>query len=364
LSGASSYRNPPVVAGLLDRVRRLAVGRAPLRFMEFCGGHTHAIAEYGLRSLLPDNVRLSSGPGCPVCVTASGEVDAAIALAARPGVTVATFGDMMRVPGTAGSLSDARASGADVRVVYSPRDALEIARACPAAEVVFLGVGFETTAPVVAAAVLEAEASGVSNFSVLSLHKLTPPAMRAVLDAGEVRLDGIIGPGHVSAVLGSEAWGFLPRDYRLGCAVAGFEPTDVVSAVVALVEMVAGEEPAVVNAYGRAVTAAGNRVALQMLEQVFAPADREWRGLGFVPNSGLQLRPEYADWDAGLRFDIRPSSAPEPPGCRCGEVLRGVIEPRQCPLFGRACSPASPVGPCMVSSEGACAAHYSEAEEQ
>ncbi len=362
MNSHTPYRGAPAVAGLLARIRELAKGLGVVRFMEFCGGHTHAIARHGLRSLLPDNVRLSSGPGCPVCVTSSGEVDLAISLAEWEGVTIATFGDMVRVPGSAGSLSDARARGADVRVVYSSRDALEIARQNSERQVVFLGVGFEPTSPGVAASILEAAADDVPNFTVLSLHKLTPPAVRAVLDSGELRMNGIIGPGHVSAVLGADAWGFLPGEYRLGCAIAGFEPTDVLMAVADLVAMVATGRPAVANSYGRAVSAQGNQTAKAVIARVFEVTDREWRGLGGVPSSGLQIRPAYSQWDAVRRFGAEVKPSAEPAGCRCGEVLCGTLLPLECSLFGRACTPSQPVGPCMVSSEGACAAYFLEAD--
>jgi hydrogenase expression/formation protein HypD len=350
------FRDPQLARKLLANIRTRS--RRPARFMEFCGGHTHAIFRHGLRQMLPPTVELRSGPGCPVCVTANADIDCAIALASLPGVVMATFGDMLRVPGSHGSLQTARAEGADVRVVYSPLDALQIARGSPGQAVVFLGVGFETTAPGVAASILEAEAGGLDNFYVLSLHKLTPPATCAILDAGEVRLAGIIGPGHVTTVIGSRAWEFLPRDYGVPCAVAGFEPLDILRAVAAMVEMVESGQPGVVNTYSRGVRPEGNRTALGIMRRVFEVGEAEWRGLGRVPASGLALRPEYARFDAALAFPVDPGPTREPAGCRCGDVLRGVVEPPDCPLFRRACTPAQPVGPCMVSAEGACAAWY------
>lgn len=331
--------------------------------MEFCGGHTHAILRYGIPSLLPPTVELLSGPGCPVCVTAAAELDRAIALAKVEGVILTTFGDMVRVPGSGGaSLAQARAAGADVRVVYSPLDALEIARQNPARPVVFLGVGFETTAPMSASALLAAHAEGVGNFYLLSMHKLTPPATRAILDAGEVALDGIIGPGHVTTVIGADAWRFLPDRYGIPCAVAGFEPLDLLQAVLALVEMVTAGHADVVNTYARSVRPAGNPAALAAMAEVFEVADTEWRGFGVIPASGLRPRQAYARFDAARAFDVTVAPAREPPGCRCGDVLRGVLSPPDCALFGRLCTPQNPVGPCMVSAEGACAAYYQYGE--
>ncbi len=353
------FRDPAAARRLLARIeRRCAQYGKEIRLMEFCGGHTHAILKFGLRQLLPANLRLSSGPGCPVCVTSATDLERAIALARIPDVILATFGDMMRVPGSSGSLQDARAAGADVRVVYSALDALALARRAPERLVIFLGVGFETTAPTVAAAVLRAEAGGIDNFYLFSVHKLTPPATRAILDAGEVHLDGIIGPGHVTTIIGADAWQFLPRDYGVPCAVAGFEPLDILRAVDELVAMVVEGRPGVSNAYGRSVRAGGNRVAQDVMERVFVVGEAEWRGLGVIPDSGLRLRDHLAHRDALRIFAVTVAPAADPPGCRCGEVLRGAIEPPACPLFGRGCTPRTPVGPCMVSGEGACAAHY------
>lgn len=353
------FRNPALARKLLAALECRA--SRPVRLMEFCGGHTHAILRSGLRQLLPANVQLSSGPGCPVCVTAGSDVNRAIALARRPGVILATFGDMVRVPaglppGQVNSLQQARAVGSDVRIVYSTLDALDIARSNPTREVIFLGVGFETTAPTIAAAVVQAAAERLANFSVLSVHKLTPPATRAILDAGEVNLSGIIGPGHVTSIIGARAWEFLPREYEIPCAISGFEPLDILQAVVALVDMAISGKAEVSNEYARGVRAEGNVIAQRLLSRVFQVQPAEWRGLGIVPASGLVLRDEYRSFDALARFPVQVEPSQEPRGCRCGDVLRGVIAPTDCPLFGRACTPDDPVGPCMVSGEGACAA--------
>ncbi|MGD2207442.1 MAG: hydrogenase formation protein HypD [Anaerolineae bacterium] len=350
------FRDPSLARKLLARIE--ANSRQPVRLMEFCGGHTHAIMRYGLRGLLPPTVDLCSGPGCPVCVTANADLDWAIALARVPDVVLTTFGDMVRVPGSSESLQDAKATGADVRLVYSTLDALKIARDHPTRPVVFLGVGFETTAPTVAAAILQAEAEGLENFSVLSLHKLTPPATRAILEAGEVMLNGVIGPGHVTTIIGSGAWMFLPADYGVPVAVAGFEPLDILCAVADLVDMVEQGQPAVSNAYSRSVTRQGNRRALEVMDRVFEVCAAEWRGLGQVPASGLCIRPEFARFDVAQLFEVDPGPTREHRGCLCGDVLRGTIAPPECPLFGKACTPTRPIGPCMVSAEGACAAYH------
>jgi hydrogenase expression/formation protein HypD len=350
------FRDPALARTLLDRIG--ARSARPVRLMEFCGGHTHAIMRYGLRSLLPGTVDLRSGPGCPVCVTANSDLDRAIALARVPGLILTTFGDMIRVPGSRESLQDAKAAGADVRIVYSTRDALQIARKNPGRPVVFLGVGFETTAPTIAAAILQAGTEGLENFSVLSLHKLTPPATRAILDAGDLALDGIIGPGHVTTITGAGAWDFLPADYRVPVAVAGFEPLDILRAVADLVEMVEAGRPAVSNTYARSVTRQGNPAALEVMDRVFEIAAADWRGLGQVPASGLEIRSEFSRFDAARLFDVDPGPTLEHRGCRCGDVLRGTIKPPECRLFATACTPARPIGPCMVSAEGACAAYY------
>lgn len=350
------FRDPKLAQAVVRDIH--ARSTRPLHIMEFCGGHTHAIMRYGIRQLLPERVTLSSGPGCPVCVTDDTDLDRAIALARLPEVILATFGDMVRVPGSTGSLQDARSEGADVRIVYSTLDALQIARENPGQAVIFLGVGFETTAPTVAGSILRAQQEGLGNYFVLSLHKCTPPAMRAILDAGEVRLEGIIGPGHVTTIIGAEAWDFLPRDYGIGCAVAGFELLDIVQAVAELVAMHEKGEPIVANVYRRSVRTKGNRRAQEMMEEVFETRPGPWRGLGELPDSALIIRSRYTDYDASRAFPVQVETAPRPSGCRCGQVLRGVLIPTGCPLFRRACTPQTPIGPCMVSAEGACAAYY------
>ncbi len=350
------FHDPALARKLLAHIK--ARSTRPVRLMEFCGGHTHAIMRYGLRTLLPATVDLRSGPGCPVCVTANADLDRAIALSKIPGLILTTFGDIIRVPGSFQSLEGAKAAGADVRIVYSTLDALQIARDNPARPVVFLGIGFETTASTVAAAILQAESAGLGNFSVLSLHKLTPPATRAILDAGEVALDGIIGPGHVTTIIGSDAWQFLPAEYHLPLAVAGFEPLDILRAVADLVDMVEEGRPAVSNAYARSVTPRGNPAALGIMDRVFELDAARWRGLDLVPASGLCIRPRFASFDAARLFEVDAGPTQEPKGCLCGDVLRGTITPPQCPLFAGACTPAQPIGPCMVSAEGACAAYY------
>jgi len=359
------FRDPMLARRLIAEIRQEVAAHPeirPVRLMEFCGGHTHAIFRFGLRQMLAGDVEMHSGPGCPVCVTAASDLDTAMAMANLPNVILTTFGDMVRVPGSQGTLQKIRAGGADVRIVYSPLDALAIARDNPQREIIFLGVGFETTAPGIAAALVQAEQEATPNFSVLSMHKLTPPAMRAILDAGEVALDGIIGPGHVSAVIGSDAWLFLPEHYGIPCAVAGFEPLDLLAAIAALVHAMAEKTPGVFNTYGRSVRPEGNPVAQQMLDRVFEVATTPWRGFGDIPASGLRIRESFAHRDASLRFPVEVEAVDDPPGCRCGEVLRGVIDPTECALFRRVCTPRNPIGPCMVSAEGACAAYYKYGE--
>ena len=356
LKHLSEYRDAELCRRLAQRIGQKS--RRPLRLMEVCGTHTVSIFRHGLRALLPDTISLLSGPGCPVCVTAQGEIDWFLALSRRPGVIIVTFGDLLRVPGSGASLMAQRAQGARVKVVDSSLAALQLAQDNPDQEVVFLGVGFETTAPTVAAAILEAERRGLKNFSVACAHKLMPPALCALLSGGKVRLDGLICPGHVSVIIGANAYTPVARDFSLPCVIAGFEPGDILQAIEMLVDQAEAGISQVQIAYGRAVTAGGNPKALALMDQVFVPVDAAWRGLGVIPQSGLKIREKYAAFDAGLRFNLAASEAPEPPGCSCGRVLSGLITPGQCPLFGKTCTPQSPVGPCMVSSEGACAAYY------
>ncbi len=357
------FRDPALASRLVAAIRAEAGGRK-LRLMEVCGTHTVAIFRSGLRQLLGGAVELISGPGCPVCVTAQRDVDFAVGLAAQPGVTVATFGDMIKVPGTNGSLQEARARGADVRIVYSALDAVRLAAAQPDRRVVFLGVGFETTAPTIAASLLEARRRGLRNYLIYSAHKLVPPALRALLAAGEVQLDGLILPGHVSTVIGTEPYRFLAAEYGLPAVITGFEPLDVLQGVHTLVEMAVAGRPVVANQYTRAVRPEGNPVALRTMHEVFEPGDAEWRGMGRIPASGLYLRADFADCDAARSFAVDVTSSREPAGCACGRVLRGVAKPPQCGLFARVCTPARPIGPCMVSSEGTCAAYYAYGREE
>ena len=354
------YRDPQAARRLIDEIGRTTL--APFSIMEFCGGHTHAIMRYGIRQMLEGHVHMLSGPGCPVCVTADVDIDRVIALATVPGVMVATFGDMIRVPGTRSSLQQARATGADVRIVYSALDALELAQQNPDASVVMLGIGFETTVPTVAASVIQAQEMGLTNYFVYSMHKLTEPATRGILDAGEVHLDAVLGPGHVSAITGWGMWEFLPRDYGIPCAISGFEPLDILQAVLDIARALRDGEPRVSNSYRRGVTAEGNAVAQSLVARVFSVDAAEWRGLGEIPDSGLWLRPEYQAFDARAAIEIPEDAIAEPSperrACRCGEVLRGVMTPPECPLYDKLCTPATPIGPCMVSAEGSCAAYY------
>jgi len=350
------YRRSELAHGVVRRIHHNSTKSACL--MEFCGGHTVVILKHGIRQLLPGNIRMLSGPGCPVCVTDNADLDKAIALAGIPGVILTTFGDMLKVPGSRSSLQEVKAESGDVRIVYSALDALMIARDNPARSVVFLGVGFETTAPTIAASVLQAEQEKIDNYYVLSLHKLCPPTIRVLLDSGEVGLQGLICPGHVSAVIGSRPWEFIARDYGIPCVVSGFEPLDVLQCIDMLVSQIEKGESRVEIAYRRGVRPEGNRRALEVMYQVFETCPAKWRGVGTVPDSGLKLSQRFERFDAELAFDFDPGPTLEPEGCLCGDILRGVKTPRDCLLFAKACTPATPVGPCMVSSEGSCAAYY------
>lgn len=350
------FRNPELAEALVDSINRKVT--RDIRLMEFCGSHTAAIFKYGIRQLVPPTVEMLSGPGCPVCVTDTADIDRAIAIAWLPDIILCTFGDMLKVPGTSGSLQQAKADGSDVRIVYSTMDALEIARLNPERNVIFLGVGFETTAPTIAASVLQAEAGGVNNYNILSLAKLCPPVMKALLDAREVDMDSIICPGHVSAIIGSKPYEFIPRDYGIACVVSGFEPLDILQAIYMLVSQIDEGKPRVEIAYQRGVSPEGNITALEIMEQVFDISPARWRGVGEVAGSGLKLGDKYRQFDAELNFPVEIVTSREPEGCLCGQVLRGTSKPTDCSLFRRICTPEQPVGPCMVSYEGACSTYY------
>lgn len=329
-----------------------------LVFMEVCGTHTTSAFRSGLHSLMPDKVTLLSGPGCPVCVTAQGDIDLLIELALRPEVTLCTYGDMLRVPGARGSLESARGNGASVRIVYSALDALSFAEQHPDRQVVLASVGFETTAPGAAAAILTAQRRHVTNFTVLASHKRVVPAMLALLRAGEVRLDGFLCPGHVSVIIGAEVYQPIVERYGLPCVVAGFEPEQMAAALAELTEQACDRRAELVNQYVEAVAPTGNRTAQMLLDEVFEPAEVRWRGLSAIPNSGLVIRNKYQSFDAQSRFNLAPAEDQEPKGCLCGQVITGKATPRDCKLFGTACNPVHPIGPCMVSSEGTCQAWF------
>ena len=363
---ADEYRDARLVHALAARIAGEADPAGSYHFMEFCGGHTHAISRYGIEDLLPGSLRLIHGPGCPVCVLPVGRIDAAIRLAERPGVTLCTYGDVMRVPGSRGtSLLRAKATGADVRMIYSTLDALAIAEAEPGREVVLFAIGFETTTPPTALAIRRAAQKGLANFTVFCNHVLTPAAIQNILDSpelrhlGRVRIDGFIGPAHVSTVIGTEPYSFFAEEFEKPVVVAGFEPLDVLQAVLMLVRQVNEGRHEVENQYGRAVRRDGNRQAKVEVAEIFELRKSfEWRGLGLVPYSGLRLKETYAAFDAERRFDVECVSAPDNPACECGAILRGVKRPADCKLFGTVCTPETPMGSCMVSAEGACAAHW------
>lgn len=352
------FRDPTSIRHLADEIARRSAGKT-FKFMEVCGGHTHSIYKHGLQDLLPQNVELVHGPGCPVCVIPMGRIDDAMAIARNPGVIFATFGDMMRVPSSSGSLLDAKADGADVRFVYSPLDALKLARDNPDRQVVFFAVGFETTAPSTAATLLRARSEGLRNFSVFCNHVTIIPAIKAILDSPGMQLDGFIGPGHVSTIIGLSPFEFIPALYGKPIVVSGFEPADILQSIVMILDQLEKRAPAVENQYARVVRPEGNRRALEILATTMELRPHfEWRGLGFITQSALKVRAEFADWDAEVRFPVPGLRVADPKACQCGEVLKGVIKPWQCRVFGTACTPETPIGSCMVSPEGACAAYY------
>ena len=356
LTHVEEYRDPTIAQSLVHQLN--SVSTRSIRLMEVCGTHTMAIFRHGIRALLPETIDLLSGPGCPVCVTAQGDIDAFVALSRRKEVIVTTFGDLMRVPGSGSSLQRETAEGADVRMVYSPMDAVQLAKEQSDREVVFLGVGFETTAPTIAAAILTARKMQLKNFSVYCAHKTVPAALMALMANPEVNIDGFLLPGHVSVIIGLEAYRPFFDSFRLPSVVVGFEPVDVLRGILELVTQYENESPQLGNVYPRAVTDQGNTQAQMVLADVFETCDAVWRGLGVIPKSGLVIRNELAEFDAVRRFDLKVIETPEPKGCACGEILSGTRIPPQCALFRKRCTPVNPVGPCMVSSEGTCAAYY------
>ena len=352
----SAFKDPKLARGLIETIHRLAPEHATL--MEVCGTHTVAIARNGIRDLMPDGLRLASGPGCPVCVTCNRDIDTVIALARIPNVTITTFGDMTRVPGSTSSLLAEQAAGRSVEVVYSPLDALAFAKAHPEREVVFVGVGFETTTPLVAMAIKRAKAMGLSNFTVFAAHKNMPGALELLVGDPTLELDALILPGHVSTIIGAEPYRFLAEKYGIPGVITGFEPVDVLQGIAMLVRQLHEGRAEIEIAYARGVMPEGNPVALAAIGEVFETCTATWRGLGDIPGSGYRIRDEFADFDAVRRFEPDVEPTRDPKGCRCGDVLRARIAPNECPLFRTVCTPENPVGPCMVSSEGSCAAYY------
>lgn len=353
------YRDADKARALAAKIADLCEPGRQYKFMEVCGGHTHTIYRHGLEDYLPDNIHLIHGPGCPVCVIPMGRVDDTISIAERDDVIMTSFGDMMRVPGGRGSFFDSKAAGADIRMVYSPLDALKIAKQNPDKRVVFMAIGFETTAPSSAMTVLRAAAESVENFSIFCNHVTIIPAIKAIMDSPDLRLDGFLGPGHVSTVIGCRPYEFIPRDYGKPLVTAGFEPLDILQSVYMLMRQLDEGRCEVENQYGRVVPWNGNITALQAINQVMRVRPYfEWRGLGFISHSAMQVREEYAAFDAERVFELPGVRVADPKACQCGEVLKGVLKPWECKVFGTACTPETPIGTCMVSSEGACAAYY------
>lgn len=352
----SKFKDPALAKGLIKSIQKLAPEQATL--MEVCGTHTVAIARNGLRTMMPEGTRLASGPGCPVCVTSNKDIDTVIALSRVPGVTIATFGDMTRVPGSTSSLLKEQASGRNISIVYSPLDALKLAQENPDQQIVFVGVGFETTTPLVAMAIKRAHALGLKNFSVFVAHKNMPGALETIVADPALKVDALILPGHVSTIIGVKPYQFLAEKYGIPGVITGFEPVDVLQGIAMIMRQLHEGRAEIEIAYKRGVMPEGNPVALAAIEEVFTTVDATWRGLGVIPGSGYAIRPEFKTYDAVARFspDVEPTQ--EPKGCRCGDVLRGMMAPNECPLFRKVCTPENPVGPCMVSSEGSCAAYF------
>lgn len=358
----SAFKDPTLAKGLIHSIEEFAGALADsgkkATLMEVCGTHTVSIARGGLKSLMPENVRLASGPGCPVCVTSNHDIDRIIALARIPNVIITTFGDMTRVPGSTSSLLAEQANGADVRIVYSPLDALEIARENTAREIVFVGVGFETTTPLVAMAIKRAASENLANFSVICAHKNMPGALEAIVNDPELQIDALILPGHVSTITGTAPYEFLAQNYNIPGVITGFEPNDILQGIAMLLRQLVSNRSEIEIAYSRGVAPEGNPTALAVIDEVFETVPATWRGIGEIDGSGYAIRKEYADFDALRRFEPVVEPVVEHSGCKCGDVLRGIITPNGCPLFRKVCTPENPVGPCMVSGEGACSAYF------
>lgn len=356
---ASEYRDPAIAGKLVSEITGLVAGYpGVMTIMEVCGTHTMAIHQHGIRALMPKQIRLISGPGCPVCVTPIDYVDHAVALARRPQTIITTFGDMMRVPGSSSNLLREKAQGADVRIVYSPLDAVALAAKHPQVDIVFLGIGFETTAPTIAGSILDAQRRGLKNYFVLGANKTIPIPMQILATDPELQVSGYLAPAHVSVIIGADAYQPLVENCHIPCVVTGFEPLDMLLGIKMLARQIVSGSAEVEIEYSRLVRREGNRKAQQLLAQVFTPSDARWRGIGVIPDSGLDIRSEYAAFDAAMQLAVTVEAAIEPAGCRCGDILKGKIDPCDCPLFARRCTPTDPVGACMVSSEGTCAAAY------
>lgn len=352
----SVFRDPELARGLIHSIEKWAPEQATL--MEVCGTHTVAIARNGLRTMMPEGIRLASGPGCPVCVTSNKDIDTVIALSRVPSVTIATFGDMTRVPGSTSSLLKEQAQGRSINIVYSPLDALTLAKENPDEQIVFVGVGFETTTPLVAMAIKRAKAMGLKNFSVFVAHKNMPGALETIVADPALKIDALILPGHVSTIIGVKPYEFLAQKYGIPGVITGFEPVDVLQGIAMIMRQLHEGRAEIEIAYSRGVMKEGNPVALAAIEEVFEKVDATWRGLGVIPGSGYAIRDEYKEFDAFARFSPEVEPTQEPKGCRCGDVLRGIMAPNECPLFRKVCTPENPIGPCMVSSEGSCAAYF------
>jgi hydrogenase expression/formation protein HypD len=355
LKYVDEYRNKEIAQKILRQIK--SISKKKINLMEVCGTHTVAIFRNGIRKILPPNINLISGPGCPVCVTPISYIDEIIALSREEGFIITTFGDMMRVPGSTSTLEKEKTDGVDIRIVYSTLDALKIAQDNSSKEIVFMGVGFETTSPTIASAVLKAQKEKIRSFSVLSVAKIMPPAMKALLEGKEVNIDGFICPGHVSAIIGSKPYTFVTTQYKVPCVICGFEPLDILQSIYMLVKQIEDGRAEAEIQYKRVVKPEGNKIALDKINEVFKVVDSNWRGIGNIPLSGLEIKDKYGQFNA-RKFEVEIEETREPRGCRCGEVLRGVITPPECSLFRKVCSPENPQGACMVSTEGTCAAYY------